>query len=83
MRPWTRVAILLLCSATSLTAQTADAALTHAFKRLALSQAASPESEEQLLVDTAHPRNLLQLHFDEPRKPQLRFRSYDYHYSLY
>ncbi len=63
--------------------QTAEAALTHVFKRLALSQAASPESEEQLLVDTAHPRNLLQLHFDEPRKPQLRFRSYDYHYSLY
>lgn len=63
--------------------QAAEAALTHVFKRLALSQAASPESEEQLLVDTAHPRNLLQLHFDEPRKPQLRFRSYDYHYSLY
>ena len=63
--------------------QTAEAAFTHVFKRLALSQAASPESEEQLLVDTAHPRNLLQLHFDEPRKPRLRFRSYDHHYSLY
>jgi hypothetical protein len=63
--------------------QDAESALTNVFKRLALSQAGSPESENQLLVDTAHPRNLLQLHFDEPRKPRLRLRSYDYHYSLY
>ncbi|MFV0673275.1 hypothetical protein [Variovorax sp. tm] len=63
--------------------QTAQAALTSVFKRFALSQAASPESEKQLLIDTAHPRNLLQLSFDEPRKPRLWMRSYDYHYSLY
>ncbi|WP_432729841.1 hypothetical protein [Variovorax sp. W6] len=63
--------------------QTAEAALTSVFKRFALSQAASPESEKQLLVDTAHPRNLLQLSFDEPKKPRLWMRSYDYHYSLY
>lgn len=60
----------------------AEAALTSIFKRLPLS-AASPGSADHLLVDTAHPRNLLQLHFDEPRKPGLRLRSYDYHYSLY
>lgn len=63
--------------------QTAEAALTGVFKRFALSQADSPETETQLLIDTAHPRNLLQLSFDEPKKPRLWLRSYDYHYSLY
>ncbi|WP_418119254.1 hypothetical protein [Variovorax sp. 350MFTsu5.1] len=63
--------------------QTAEAALTGVFKRFALSQADSPETEKQLLIDTAHPRNLLQLSFDEPKKPRLWMRSYDYHYSLY
>lgn len=63
--------------------QTAEAALTSVFKRFALSQADSPETEAQVLIDTAHPRNLLQLSFDEPKKPRLWLRSYDYHYSLY
>jgi|GEM_PF-4998602 len=38
--------------------------------------------EKELLVDTAHPRNLLQLHFTDD-KPIFWMRSYDYHYSLY
>jgi len=38
--------------------------------------------EKELLVDTAHPRNLLQLNFRDD-KPILWMRSYDYHYSLY
>lgn len=64
--------------------KTAEAALTHVFQRFALSQVELAESEDDLEVDTANPRpNLLQLHFDGPRKPRLWLRSYDYHYSLY
>ena len=61
----------------------AEAALTNAFQRFALSQASYPETDDELVVDTAHPRNLLQLNFDGSKKPQLWLRSYDYHYSLY
>ncbi|WP_064696870.1 hypothetical protein [Rhizobium aegyptiacum] len=53
------------------------------FQRCALSQADNPETEDELVVDTAHPRNLLQLNFEGPKKPRLWLRSYDYHYSLY
>ncbi len=64
--------------------KTAEAALTHVFQRFALSTLELAESENDLEVDTANPRpNLLQLHFDGPRKPRLWLRSYDYHYSLY
>ncbi|MBX4861252.1 hypothetical protein HJA86_14895 [Rhizobium bangladeshense] len=63
--------------------KSAEAALTNVFQRFALSQAAYPETEDELVIDTAHPRNLLQLSFDGPKKPRLWFRSYDYHYSLY
>ncbi|PDS76251.1 hypothetical protein CO667_23375 [Rhizobium sp. L43] len=61
----------------------AEAALTNAFQRFALSQAAYPETEDELVIDSAHPRNLLQLNFDGPKSPRLWLRSYDYHYSLY
>ena len=64
--------------------KTAEAALTHVLQRFALNDVDSPESDNELVVDTAYPRaNLLQLHFDEPRKPRLWLRSYDHHYSLY
>ncbi|MBX4898627.1 hypothetical protein [Rhizobium bangladeshense] len=54
-----------------------------AFQRFALSQAGSPETGDELIIDTAHPRKLLQLNFAGPKKPQLRLRSYDYHHGLY
>ncbi|MBB4293218.1 hypothetical protein GGE16_005303 [Rhizobium leguminosarum] len=63
--------------------KSAEAALINVFQRFALSQAAYPETEDELVIDSAHPRNLLQLSFDGPKKPRLWFRSYDYHYSLY
>lgn len=64
--------------------KTTEAALTHVFQRFALSDVDSPETDDELVVDSANPRaNLLQLHFDGPRKPRLWLRSYDYHYSLY
>ena len=64
--------------------KTAEAVFTHVFQRFALSTLELAESENDLEVDTANPRpNLLQLHFDGPRKPRLWLRSYDYHYSLY
>ncbi|MBB6564283.1 hypothetical protein HNP48_007010 [Acidovorax soli] len=64
--------------------KTAEAVFTHVFQRFALSGLELAESQDELEVDTANPRpNLLQLHFDGPRKPRLWLRSYDYHYSLY
>ncbi len=63
--------------------KSAEAALTNVFQRFALSQAAYPETEDELVIDSAHPRNLLQLSFDGPKEPRLWLRSYDYHYSLY
>lgn len=62
----------------------AEAAFTHVFQRFALSDVDSPASDNELVVDSANPRgNLLQLHFDEPRKPKLWLRSYDHFYSMY
>ncbi|SCB39135.1 hypothetical protein GA0061100_11874 [Rhizobium hainanense] len=61
----------------------AEAALIHVFQRFCLSQIDSPESESELVIDSNLPRNLLQLHFEDPTKPKLWLRSYDYHYSLY
>lgn len=64
--------------------KTAEAAFTHVVQRFALSHFDSPRNDGELVVDTANPRsNLLQLHFEEPRKPRLWLRSYDYNYSLY
>ena len=64
--------------------RTAEAAFTHVFQRFALTDVDSPASENELVVDSANPRgNLLQLHFDEPRKPKLWLRSYDHFYSMY
>lgn len=64
--------------------RTAEAAFTHVLQRFAFTDVDSPESENELVVDTAYPRaNLLQLHFDGPLKPRLWLRSYDHHYSLY
>lgn len=60
-----------------------EAALIHPFQRLAMSPIDDRESDDELIVDSAHPRNLLQLHFEAPRKPQLWLRSYDYFFSLY
>lgn len=64
--------------------KTAEGAFTHVVQRFALSHFDSPKNDRELVVDTANPHsNLLQLHFEERRKPRLWFRSYDYNYSLY
>lgn len=64
--------------------QGAEAALTNVFQRFALSEVELAESDDELEIDTANPRpNLLQLHFDGPRKPRLMQRSYDSHYGVY
>lgn len=39
------------------------------------------DDEKTIWVDSAHPRALMQLHFDE-KKPKLWLRSYDHFYSL-
>jgi hypothetical protein len=39
------------------------------------------DEEKTIWVDSAHPRALMQLHFDE-KKPKLWLRSYDHFYSL-
>lgn len=64
--------------------RTTEAAFTHVLQRFAFTDVDSPESENELVVDSANPHaNLLQLHFDGPRQPRLWLRSYDHHYSLY
>lgn len=64
--------------------RTAEAALTHVFQRFVLSAGEAAETDDELVLDTANPRaNLLQLSFDGPRRPRLRLRSYDHHYSMY
>jgi len=62
----------------------AEAAMSNALQRFGLSDEEDNigSHEKELLVDTAHPRNLLQLNFTDD-KPRLWMRSYDYHYSLY
>jgi len=62
----------------------AEAAMSNVLQRFVLSSCEDEigSYEKELLVDTAHPRNLLQLNFTDD-KPRLWLRSYDYHYSLY
>jgi len=57
-------------------------AMSNVLQRLALNAEYSIE-EGELAVDTAHPRNLLQLHFEEGKRPRLWLRSYDYDYGMY
>ncbi|WP_156665796.1 hypothetical protein [Rhizobium bangladeshense] len=40
-----------------------------AFQRFALSQAGNPETGDELIIDTAHPRKLLQLNFADRKSP--------------
>lgn len=63
--------------------KSAEAALTNVIQRFGVDVVEHGPSE--LVVDTAHPRNLLQLHFERGTsiKPILWLRSYDYSYSLY
>lgn len=64
--------------------RTAESALTHVFQRFALSDASSPDTPDELVVDSANPRaNFLQLHFEGPGKPRLWMRSHDHHFSMY
>lgn len=65
--------------------KSAEDALTSAFQRFALGEFDSPATDNELIIDTANPHNLLQLHFEYGQhvKPVLWLRSYDYHYSLY
>lgn len=61
----------------------AESAMTKALQRLTPWLDESYESD-QVRVDTAHPRNLLQLHVSDGKTPPvLWLRSYDYHFSLY
>lgn len=64
--------------------RTTEAALTHVFQRFAVTEVDSPEADNEVVVDSANPRlNLLQLHFEDGRRPRLWLRSYDYNYSMY
>jgi len=61
----------------------AEAAMSNVLQRFALDgHDEMARHAKELLVDTAHPRNLLQLHFRDDN-PILWMRSYDYHFSLY
>jgi len=60
----------------------AEAALTNVFQRFVLNSD-DLEHTADLVVDTAHPRNLLQLNFNDGKYPHLWLRSYGYDYSMY
>jgi hypothetical protein len=63
----------------------AEDAMTNALQRFYLGDIDSPENDDELVIDTAKPSSLLQLHFERDNRltPKLWLRSYDYHYSLY
>lgn len=65
--------------------RSAEDALTNVFQRFAIGDLVTPEDDNELVIDSAHPNALLQFHFDRDKKPvpRLWLRSYDYHYSLY
>lgn len=64
--------------------KTTEAALTNVFQRFALSHEASADNDNEVVIDSANPRpNLLQLHFEDGKRPRLWMRSYDYQFSKY